>query len=336
MAAHFQARELTSDERGIWDRLVAGSPQGSVFCSSRFSDAIAEATGRPFRFITVFRGDRLIAGLPVFERRKAGLKLAQQPSLVPHLGLLVSAEVEADHPRKREFNILQACGAISGWLTSRYDCIYASHHPGLTDVRPFTWYGWREKVCYTYRIRLDAFSVDTLHSSTRKQVAKAEREGVQVEESEDLTPLSKMVAMSYGRRRRGVPFSKEYLEALFRKLCGQGLAHLYYAKDREGRIVSGGRIILRSFNVVYDWVAGADPTHYDSGATSYLLYTLMEHSRADHDVFDLMGANTPTIAVFKSNFGGQITPYYLTSKPGTMKGSFALFCLEVLRHWRKM
>ena len=135
MAAQFQARELTSDDTGIWDRLVADSPQGSVFCSSRFSDAIAEATGRPFRFIAVFRGDRLIAGLPVFDRRKAGLLLAQQPSLVPHLGVVVSAEVEADHPRKREFNIFRACKAISDWLTSRYDCIYASHHPGLTDVR---------------------------------------------------------------------------------------------------------------------------------------------------------------------------------------------------------
>lgn len=334
MAAQFQARELASDEIGIWDRLVAGSPQASVFCSSRFSNAIAEATGQPYRFIAVFRGDRLIAGFPVFHRRKAGVLVVQQPPLVPHLGLVVSAEVEADHPRKREFNIFQACRAFSDWLTKRYDYFYISHHPGLTDVRPFTWHGWREKVCYTYRIRLDTFSIDTLHSSIRKQVAKAEREDVQVEESEDLTPLSKMVAMSYGRRGRKVPFSEKYLETLFRKLCGQGLAHLYYAKNRQGQIISG-RITLNSFDVIYDWVAGADPAFYDSGATPYLLYALMEHSRADYDVFDLMGANTPTIAVFKSNFGGQITPYYFTSKPGTIKGSLALFWIEVLRHWRK-
>ncbi len=334
MAAQFQARELTSDELEFWDRLVAGSPQATVFCSSRFSSAVAEATGRPYRFVAVFRGDRFIAGLPVFDRRKAGILIAQQPPLVPHLGLVVSAEVEAEHPRRREFNIFQACKALSDWFIKRYDYIYVSHHPGLTDLRPFTWQGWREKVCYTCRIRLETFSVDTLHSSIRKQVAKAKREGVQLEESEDLTALLKMVAMSYGRRGREVPFSEKYLETLFRKLCGQGLAHLYYAKDREGRVVSG-RITLESFNVIYDWVAGADPTYYDSGATSYLLYSLIEKSKADHEIFDLMGANTPTIAVFKSNFGGQITPYYLTSKPGTIKGSLALFCLEILSHWRK-
>lgn len=334
MAAQFQARELAGGELEIWDRLVADSPQATIFCSSQFSSAIAEATGRPYRFVVIFRGDRFIAGLPVFATKKAGMRIAQPPPLVPHLGLVVSEGVEAEHPRKREFNISQACKVLSDWLSRRYDYVYVSHHPGLTDVRPFTWQGWKEKVCYTYRIHLDSFSMDTLHSSIRKQVAKAEREDVQAEESEDLTPLSTMVAMSYGRRGRDVPFSKEYLGTLFRKLCGHGLAHLYYARNREGQIVSG-RIALESHNVVYDWVAGADPAHYGSGATSYLLYSLIEHSRKDHEVFDLMGANTPTIAVFKSNFGGKITPYYVTSKPGTIRGSIALFCLEISRHWRK-
>ena len=334
MAAQFQARELASDEIGIWDRLVAGSPQASVFCSSRFSNAIAEATGQPYRFIAVFRGDRLIAGLPVFDRKKAGILMAQQPPLVPHLGLILSAEVEAEHIRRREFNVFQAGKAFSDWLVKRYDYVNVSHHPSIIDVRPFIWQGWREKAYYTYRVHLDSFGINALHSSTRNKIAKAKREKVQIEESKDLAALSKMLAMSYGRRRREVPFSKEYLETLFRKLCGQGLAHLYYAKNREGQIISG-RITLNSFEVIYDWVAGADPAYYNSGATSYLLYTLIEQSRAGYDVFDLMGANTPTIAAFKSNFGGQITPYYFTSKPGTIKGSLAQFWIEVLRHWRK-
>ncbi|MFQ5905154.1 MAG: GNAT family N-acetyltransferase [bacterium] len=335
MAAQFEVAELTTGQSEVWDRLLSGSPQATIFCSPQFSRALAEATGQAYRFVVCFREDRLIAGIPLFEWRRAGILMVRQPPLVPHLGLIVSGDVEADHPRSREFNVLQACRALSEWLAERYDYVSFSHHPSLTDVRPFLWQGFREKACYTYRIRLARFGPDMLHSSTRNKIAKARREHVQIEESEDLTHILVMVEMSYARRGRKVPFSKRYLETLFRCLARHGLVRLHYARNSEGKVVSG-RIILESFDVVYDWVAGADPVHYGSAATPFLLYTIIEKSRKGHDIYDLMGANTPSIAAFKSNFGGEIAPYYLTSKTVSIKGSLALFSREILKRWRRM
>jgi hypothetical protein len=334
MGAGFNIVELGDDPSGLWNRLLDGSPQATVFCQRVFSEALAEATGRGYRLVVCCRGDKPIAGLPLYESRRAGAVMVWPPPLVPHLGLVTSADVERDHPRSREFNVFEACRALSDWLGRRYDHVSFSQHPGLADVRPFLWEGFEERLCYTYRIGLADWSLDALHSSTRNKITRARKEEVRVEESTNLRHILEMVEMSYSRRARSAPFGRKYLEILFRHLSGQGAAKLYYARDSTGKAVSG-RIALESFNVVYDWVAGADPAHYASAATPLLLYSIIDSSRGGHEFFDLMGANTPSIAAFKSNFGGRITPYYVTSKTLSARGSLALFSREVLKHFKR-
>jgi hypothetical protein len=248
--------------------------------------------------------------------------------------LILSDDLEEEHPRTAESKVMNAVQVLSAWLARRFDRVSISHHPSIRDIRPFTWQGYGGATRYTYRIDLARFGLDGLHSSVRKQVAKGEREGLQIERSEDVGPLLELVRLSYGKHGRGIPFTGSYLGSLFRELSELNRVSLWYAKNRDGRIISG-RILIYSGKDVYDWVAGADPSLYETGATSFLLYHLIENSRKDNAAFDLMGANTPSIAVFKSNFGGSITPYYLTTRAMSHKGRLALMCHNVLGFWRK-
>jgi hypothetical protein len=334
MAANFEVVELPEDEQDVWDKLHLSSEQATIFSSSDFSRILHRASGQKYRYLVCFRGEKPIAGLPVYTTSRAGVRIAQQPPLVPHLGLILSGSLGKEHPRTAESKVMSTVKALSDWLAGRFDSISLSHHPSLRDIRPFTWQGYSAAIRYTYRIKLDGFGMDALHSSVRKQVAKGEREGLIIERSQDTAPLLSLVRMSYGKRGRGVPFADRYLEILFDELSLLKRASLWYVRDREGRLLSG-RMLIESGEVVYDWVAGADPSLYESGATSFLLYHLIENSRKSHTVFDLMGANTPSIAVFKSNFGGLITPYHLTTKTISFKGAFALFCRSLLGRWRK-
>ena len=334
MAANFEVVELSESQPGVWDELLSASEQATIFCSREFSQALFAATDQAYRFLVCFRGDSVVAGLPVFRVNRGGIRLAQQPPLVPHLGLLLPGSATGAHVRTVEFNVEQAVGALSKWLAGRFDYVSLSHHPSLIDVRPFTWQSYRAQTCYTYRIDLAGFSMESVHSSVRKQVAKGEKEGLRAEPSEDLRPLQKLVSMSYERHGRKAPFGETYLATLFRELSRTGNATLWYARDRRERILSG-RVLLKSGDVIYDWVAGADPSHYESGATPFLLYHLINRFKEGHRVFDLMGANTPTIAVFKSNFGGAITPYHLTTRTTSVRGALALFCHGVLGRWGK-
>jgi hypothetical protein len=334
MAGKFRAVELDSKMLNLWDSLTSGSSQSTVFASPRFSKAVEKATGRPYTFLVCYRGERVVAGLAIYETRRAGLRVAGQPPLVPHLGLILPAELDEEHPRGREFDVMEASKELAGWLARRFDCASISHHPGLADVRPFVWQDFRARVLYTYRVELGGFGTETVHRSIRKQIAKAEREGVRIEPSEDPTDLLRLVQMSFKKREMAVPYSTRYLEVLFAELREEGIARLYYARDSRGRAISG-RVVLTSDDVVYDWVAGADPDYYETGATPFLVYSLMERSREGYRIFDLMGANTRSIAVFKSNFGGAITPYHLTDKAFTLKGKTALFLVGLKRRRRR-
>ncbi len=334
MAGKFRAVELDSGMLKLWDDLVSGSPQSTVFVSSRFSEAVGKATGRPYRFLFCYRGERVVAGLAVYETRKAGLRVAGQPPLVPHLGLILPAGLDNEHPRGKEFDVIEACKELTDWLARRFDFATISHHTGLADMRPFIWQDFRARVLYTYRIELGSFGIDTVHRSIRKQIAKAEREGVRIEPSEDPTDLLKLVRMSFEKREMSVPFNERYLEALFGELRERDIARLYYASDAKGKTISG-RIVLASGDVAYDWVAGADPAYYETGATPFLVYSLIERSREKHRIFDLMGANTRSVAVFKSNFGGAITPYHVTSRAFGLKGKTALFFMGLKRRRRR-
>ena len=67
--------------------------------------------------------------------------------------------------------------------------------------------------------------------------------------------------------------------------------------------------------MAYAWVAGADPQHNSSGATS--CYTGATSSSAPKTRFDFVGANLPAVAFFKRGLGGDLIPYYATEYFGT-------------------
>jgi|GEM_PF-1905809 len=333
MAANFEVVELPENQLDVWDRLHSTSEQATLFSSSEFSRALGLATGKGYRFLVCLKGETPVAGLPVHAACRVGVRTVQQPPLVPHLGLTLSSSLQQEHPRSSESVIMRAVQIMSEWLARRFDYVSLSHHPSLLDVRPLMWQGYRDRTCYTYRIDLSRFSMDRLHSSVRKQVAKGGRAGLKIEESKNTRKLIELVGMSYRKHGRKIPFSERYLEVLFRELSNSGKAALWYVSDREGRVISG-RMLVKSGDVVYDWVAGADPALYESGSTSFLLYHLIEGSREGHRTFDLMGANTPSIAIFKSNFGGVITPYHLMTRTLSFKGALGLFCHGLLGRWR--
>ena len=60
----------------------------------------------------------------------------------------------------------------------------------------------------------------------------------------------------------------------------------------------------------YAWVAGADSTHNNTGATSLLYWKYFSLCKRAH--FDFVGANLPAVSFFKRGLGGDLVPYYTT------------------------
>jgi hypothetical protein len=145
--------EIVTDG-ALWDRFVNASPYGELF---HMWDQIhiAEKYSRfrlfPYGF---FQGNELVCVLPLYFMKRYGLRMVQSPP--PRLKMLYQGFVMGqDYDRLGEQDRLcqleDVVGAISKVvkkLRPNYTSIIAP--PGFSDIRPFTWAGYSNKVTYEY------------------------------------------------------------------------------------------------------------------------------------------------------------------------------------------
>ena len=262
-----------------------------------------------------------------------GVKKATTPALTPYGGFLFappSATRAAQEEGKRH--------AIAAQLIERlekdFHYVLLRHPPALQDVRPFRWAGWSAEVRYTYVVPLqdadrigEADGVGEMEAawtncehSIRKQINKAERQGIEVvvgEEADGVGSFLRLQDRSFARQKVAPPLSRDRMRDFYERLRARGLCRLYVAEDSSGRPLSA-RIVIPGFDTAYDWVAGADPDYYATGATPFLVWTILKEMSETHSYFDFSGANLPSVAKFKRGFGGELRSCYVTEKYSSM------------------
>src|SRR5438874_10994601 len=78
-----EVRELVANEHEAWDRFVAISPQGNIFCETLW----LKLCGFPFRIFACYKGAEMVGGVAVFEDA-LGKNTMGLPPLTPFQGIL--------------------------------------------------------------------------------------------------------------------------------------------------------------------------------------------------------------------------------------------------------
>ncbi len=298
----------------VWDAFVRTSPEGTVFAMSAWLEAAAEALGgTPVRF-GCYRGGDLVGGCGLLRIQKMGLKKATTPALTPYSGFLFapsSARRAAQEEGKRTAVAAQLIERLEG----DFHYVLLRHPSMLHDVRPFGWRGWSVEVRYTYVVSLQDMDAtwSNFKHSIRKQINKAAKQEIKITESEDIGLFLGLQERSFVRQKIAPPLARDRMRTFYEQLRARGLCRLYIADDGAGLPLSA-RIVVPGFDTAYDWVAGADPDYYATGATSLLVWTIMKEMSESHSTFDFSGANLPAVARFKRGFGGELRSYYITEK----------------------
>src|SRR5258707_3756322 len=96
-------RYLSAEEYQQWDELVEASPQGSLFCRSWWLKVVAPDA----RVLGHFDRGRLIAGIPLFFKKRLGIKFCTMPKLTHTWGVVIE-RVEGKRVRQltRQMEIL--------------------------------------------------------------------------------------------------------------------------------------------------------------------------------------------------------------------------------------
>lgn len=314
-----EAHQIRPVEPAAWDEFVTTAAGSTPFCTEPWLTCAAKAAGVSRQALGVYRREQLIAGVSGCEYGRGWRRRFATPDLLPHTGFLFRPAT-TDRPAHVESERVAATSALVAHLQAAYPRVQLTHPPALTDARPFLWSGWDVAPRYTYLVELppDRQQVwDGFERRTRTAVRKAEKGGYRVEAATDTAELRHLYGLVYGTEAQA-PVAGAVVEAMAHVALDEGLAQGHRVVSPAGDTAAVVLFAERDERL-YAWVAGADPAHRDTGATSLLYWRVLEQATAHS--FDFVGANLAPIALFKRGFGGCLTGYYATSsRPG--------------RHWR--
>jgi Acetyltransferase (GNAT) domain len=310
-----EAHEL---EGADWDAFVATSPQGSVFCDSRF----LEATGVRWETLALgSAGGPEAAALVVFDRNEP---VRAPGRYAVYQGILFGEEVFRLAAHRRIPRCLELVEGLIEALAARQSRVSFCLHPSFRDVRPFSWFHYFEPelgrfaidVQYTAVLDLDAAGPDeTLaraRSVRRQDRARALRAGFFVEESRDVAEFLRLYRATFERQKLAVAEDDlDLVESIAQHAVERGFGQLFASRAPDGTAASVA-LFLQHASTAYYLFGANDPALRRSGASTLLLFEAMERCRdRGLGLLDMVGVNSPQRGDYKTSFGAELRSYFV-------------------------
>ena len=283
------------------------SPSIPVWIHPDFMQVVASLHGAKCWQLLCYKGEQLVAALPVFEKRSLGLSRLISPQSAYYQGMWFWWE-EGRDPNRNLLDELRVTGEVAEYLKRRYRRLQFNLAPHNKDVRGFIWSGLKAKPLYTFVHDLkQPFS---LLKDERKKLRLAEEQNYTWEERFDPQQFIDLLKGLYARKGKqfeiGYPELEQWLRLLHQKRL---LSQFNLVKGGEivsSNIVLGGEAedcaytIMRSTREE-DLRLGASTLH-----SKMLVETLADRYRS----LDFCGANNPEVARFKAAMGFQLKVFY--------------------------
>lgn len=310
-----------------WDTFVAQSPQGTLFHKSCW----LEISGKEFRIYGYFKGEELIAGLPIAcGGSRLGIRKALHPPLTPYLGV-VFRESQAKYV-KRISDEKEISKTIAARIKEDFDYIYFNFSPSFADLQPFIWEGFESGIRYTYLLELDDLGSvwKGMDAKRRNDITRAEKDGIYVKISDDFEQTFALVEKTFKRQEKKMTFKSAALK--YNEVFSQrAQSRSFLAMNRAGKAIAAVHIVWDEKRSYYIF-GGYDFEESHHGASAIAMWEAIKFTKEELGLneFDFEGSMIPPVEQFFRKFGGKFTPYYFVT---WMKPSVK-FLLETKRFVR--
>ncbi len=293
-----------------YERLIADSPQGSIYCQPWWLDAVAP--GR-WRVLTVEKGGELVAAWPVVtSESRQGLSVVMPP-LTQKLGALF-----ATSPSKYAES-LSTQHELTGQLIDQLPpTVQFRHqfHENFTNWLPFYWRGYSQTTRYTYVLDNIAHQDATwnqMRPASRKSIRKAEKIGLSVRDRLPLDRFLDLNQMVFSRQGKQPPVADETICRLDQACSRRGQRKIFSAVDKQDRIHAALYLVWDNATAYY-LMSGSDPELRQSGALYLLQWEAIRFASTVAQRYDFEGSMIQNIERSFRNLGGQQRPYFVISK----------------------
>jgi hypothetical protein len=310
-ASKYEVQTLRACDRlDEWDRFVDESPQGSIFCRSWWLRAVCWDA---FEILTLRRGGRTVAGMPMAVSSAVGQRIIHMPELTQVLGILLGPQTKGSYYANlsAEMDVLKKLvGAIP-----RFGYLNLNFHYNFTNWLPLYWAGYRQTTRYTYMFE-DLTDLGKVFSgfahSKRKNIKKAEK---LVTVREDLSPRAFYENHKMTLKKQGADISYTYdlfsriYDAAYSRRCGK----TWYATGNEGALHAAIFVVYDEKSAYY-LISTIDPDYANSGSATLLLREAITYVSRYTTRFDFEGSMLEAVEQSFRRFGAKQVPYFNISK----------------------
>jgi len=335
MAAEIRARVLPETAYPAWDRLVAASPDGSIYSTPQYLDVLCGTAGGRFQVLAVERGDELAGGVALFERDSAfGRYVA--PRLLLYYNGLVLRRYDTKYPSERTARLTKVVAALEESMAGAgYGRISLRSRSTVTDVRAFLVRGWSAEPSYSYVVRLDDLKTQwgMVEQNMRRLIERCESQGLKAVDDDDFDSFYGLHEATMGRHELAAYLPRPAFAAYFQRLRQAGLCRLFHARLPDGRVAASQLVLLGTHPVTHTVSAAGDPAFSRLGAAAFLRWHAFEAlATLGYAGNDLTDAGLNPVTHFKSQLGGELGLSLVLHSRGTRRYRWGTAAVSA--YWR--
>ena len=278
----------------------------SFWHDPEFMAALADLHGVRALQLQVFKGEELLAILPLYERRKLGFKALVTPTGTYYQGISFDFPGNCT-PTRKLLDTVAISARIADFLTEQYKWIDIQLNPDNVDIRGFTWAGYKAKVFYTFRQFLGT-ELPVL-ADERYTMRQAEKQGMKMVEEFNPDAFLTLQKGLEERKQHSLGVSHDRLKDFFIRLHEKGLLkqlNVYH----DSKIVSSSILYVDQGEVAYLILMATTPEAMRLGAAIFNSLSLADHLPEPTQILDFCGANIREVARFKAAIGLDLQSFF--------------------------
>ncbi|MGQ0702393.1 MAG: GNAT family N-acetyltransferase [Gemmatimonadales bacterium] len=322
MTAQVVVEELEQREYALWSRLVADSPDGSIYATPEYLDVLSSTAGGRFRILAARRGDELVGGLPLYER-PTGRGVWVAPRLLLYYLGPVLRRFDTKYPSQETARQIAILGALAEAVASRgYAKVVLKPRHTLADLRPFLVRGWRSWPTYSYVVSLADLPTQwqRVEQNLRRLIERCDSNGLRLTEDDDFDGFLRLHRQTMERVLADAYLPDPGFRRWYERLREMGFCRLFQARVRSGEPVAVQLVLLGPHPTTHTVCAAADPAYRQLGASAFLRWKVFEVlARAGKSQNDLTDAALNSVTHFKSQFGADLVLNLVVETPGSFR-----------------
>ena len=303
--------------------LQASFSTQSLFSSRWWLDATAGEGN--WGLCEVKENGKTVASMPWVMKNRFGIKTISHPSLTQTLGPWLADPPSGTKYAKRLAREKDLMEALIDQLP-HYQVFRQNFAPEIANWLPFYWRGFQQTTRYTYRLSdLSDSQViwSVFQESTRREIRKAEKQGVTVERSSDIDAFLDVNELTFRRQGLRLPYTRSYVKRLFAACEQNNAGAIFLARGRDGRVHAGNLLVWNRYCAYY-LMGGGDPEVRNSGATSLAMWHAIQFAATVSRIFDFEGSMIEPVERFFRGFGAVQTPYFSLTHVRSKRVAMAL------------